>query len=56
MNLATAGTVSEVSSKGMSDKIKKVLGSAAVAVAGEKGCQTDGSMCQKEVLAHARPA
>jgi hypothetical protein len=37
MNLATAGPVSEVSSKGMSDTSKKLLGSAAVAVAGE-GC------------------
>jgi hypothetical protein len=36
MNLATAGPVSEVSSKGMSDTFKKLLGSAAVAVAGEK--------------------
>ncbi|KAF6259120.1 ATP-NAD kinase-like domain-containing protein [Scenedesmus sp. NREL 46B-D3] len=34
MNLATAGTVSEVSSKGMSDTLKKLLGPAAVAVAG----------------------
>jgi hypothetical protein len=36
MNLATAGPVSEVSSKGMSDALKKLLGPAAVAVAG--GC------------------
>jgi hypothetical protein len=35
MNLATAGPVSEVSSKGMSDTLKKLLGPAAVAVAGE---------------------
>uniref|UniRef100_A0A383WA96 Uncharacterized protein n=1 Tax=Tetradesmus obliquus TaxID=3088 RepID=A0A383WA96_TETOB len=34
MNLATAGPVSEVSSKGMSDASKKLLGPAAVAVAG----------------------
>ncbi|WIA28058.1 hypothetical protein OEZ86_010643 [Tetradesmus obliquus] len=34
MNLATAGPVSEVSSKGMSDALKKLLGPAAVAVAG----------------------
>uniref|UniRef100_A0A383VAU9 Uncharacterized protein n=1 Tax=Tetradesmus obliquus TaxID=3088 RepID=A0A383VAU9_TETOB len=33
MNLATAGPVSEVSSKGMSDALKKLLGPAAVAVA-----------------------
>ena len=36
MNLTTAGPVSEVSSKGMSDALKKALGPAAVAVAG--GC------------------
>eukprot|EP00878_Enallax_costatus_P017747 GHUV01018647.1.p2 GENE.GHUV01018647.1~~GHUV01018647.1.p2 ORF type:complete len:111 (-),score=34.21 GHUV01018647.1:141-473(-) len=34
MNLTTAGPVSEVSSKGMSDALKKALGPAAVAVAG----------------------
>lgn len=34
MNLATAGPVSEVSSKDMSDVLKKLLGPAAVAVAG----------------------
>jgi hypothetical protein len=39
MNLATAGPVSEVSSKGMSDVLKKLLGPAAVAVAGEAGCR-----------------
>lgn len=39
MNLATAGPVSEVSSKGMSDASKKLLGPAAVAVAGERGLQ-----------------
>jgi diacylglycerol kinase family enzyme len=37
MNLATAGPVSEVSSKSMSDTSKKLLGPAAVAVAGERG-------------------
>jgi hypothetical protein len=49
MNLATAGPVSEVSSKGMSDTMKKLLGPAAVAVAGKKAAfvapQNDAEGC-----------
>jgi len=35
LNIATVGPVSEVSSKGMSDAVKKALGPAAILVSSE---------------------